>query len=222
MRSEKTVCAPLRLSDVSPLLALKQFQCSSDWLTFKEDRLALQSLFPRLSPPSDRWCDVLGFVPTGRVSSSSTLQIFQDANHLWLLCLPVYLLGRLPSLRYALGSTPTGVLKMDVDHWHSPVSASHSIFTFCSKLIESMRMVACVAWLSPLVAIQRRAWVTATTSIVKLEVETVGCTVFMDGGRTLLDSEAPSWLVFGDWAGSDCKIRLLPKIFILEYRTWIS
>ena len=34
---------------------------------------------------------------------------------------------------------------------------------------------------------------TVSTSIVKLEVETVetGCTVFMDGGHTLLDSEAP-------------------------------
>ena len=27
-----------------------------------------------------------------------------------------------------------------------------------------------------------------------------GCTVFMDGGHTWLDSEAPPWLVFGDWA----------------------
>ena len=26
------------------------------------------------------------------------------------------------------------------------------------------------------------------------------CTVFMDGNGTLLDSEAPPWLVFGDWA----------------------
>ena len=30
---------------------------------------------------------------------------------------------------------------------------------------------------------------TASTSIVKPEV--IGCTVFMDGSRTLLDSEAP-------------------------------
>ena len=34
-------------------------------------------------------------------------------------------------------------------------------------------MMACVVRLSPLEAIQRRAWVTASTSIVKLEVETV-------------------------------------------------
>ena len=34
---------------------------------------------------------------------------------------------------------------------------------------------------------------TASTFVVMLQVETIiiGCTVFMDGGRTLLDSEAP-------------------------------
>ena len=41
---------------------------------FKEDRLAKR--FQRLSLPGDRWCDVLGFVPAGSVSSFSTLQIF--------------------------------------------------------------------------------------------------------------------------------------------------
>ena len=35
---------------------------------------------------------------TGCVSSSSTLQIFRDASHLWwLLCPPIYLLGHFPS-----------------------------------------------------------------------------------------------------------------------------
>ena len=35
-----------------------------------------------LSAPGDRWCSVLGFVPAGYVSSSSTrLQILQDASH---------------------------------------------------------------------------------------------------------------------------------------------
>ena len=31
MRSEKPICAPPRLSEVSPTLPLKQFHCSSDW-----------------------------------------------------------------------------------------------------------------------------------------------------------------------------------------------
>ena len=68
--------------------------------------------------------------------------------------------------------------------------ASHYIFHFCSKLIECVRMMACVVRLSPLEAVQPRAWMTASTSFVKLEVE-IGCTVFMDGSGTLLDSEAP-------------------------------
>ena len=68
-------------------------------------------------------------------------------------------------------------------------------FTFGSRLIESVRMIACVEWLSLLEAIQRRACVTAAISIVKLDVVTLyfvtGGTVFVDGGRTLLCSDAP-------------------------------
>ena len=48
----------------------------------------------------------------GSVSSSSTLQIFLEASHLWwLLCPPVYLLGHFPSLRYVQGDTPTGAFE---------------------------------------------------------------------------------------------------------------
>ena len=46
-------------------------------------------------------------------------------------------------------------------------------FTFCSKLIDSVRLMARAVRLSPLEAIQRRTWVTASTSTVKLEVGTV-------------------------------------------------
>ena len=41
------------------------------------------------------------------------------------------------------------------------------LFIFSRKLIESVRMIACVVWLSPLQAIQRRAWVTASTSLLR-------------------------------------------------------
>ena len=45
----------------------------------------------RASATCDQWCDVLGFVPAGSVSSSSTIQIFLDASHMrWLLRLPVH------------------------------------------------------------------------------------------------------------------------------------
>ena len=97
----KPICAPPRLSEVSPTLPLKRFQCSSDWRwpsrPFQED-LSRNIAFPHLFPPGDRWCDVLGFVPAGSVSSFSTLQIFREASHLWgLLCPPVYLLGHIPN-----------------------------------------------------------------------------------------------------------------------------
>ena len=63
----------------------------------KEDRLSAYTLpMPLsvpLSPPGDRWRDVLGFVLAGSVSRSSTLQIFRDAIRLRrLLSPPVYLL----------------------------------------------------------------------------------------------------------------------------------
>ena len=42
---------------------------------------------------------VVSFLLAGSVSSSSTLRIFREANHLWwLLCPPVYLLGYFPCL----------------------------------------------------------------------------------------------------------------------------
>ena len=41
---------------------------------FKEHHQVLHFLFLYLSPPGSQWCDVLCFVPTGSVSSSSTLE----------------------------------------------------------------------------------------------------------------------------------------------------
>ena len=59
---------------------------------FKEDRLALPLSTPRFSMRSMTMVWSLGFVPAGRVSISSTLQIFREAiSHLWgLLCPLVY------------------------------------------------------------------------------------------------------------------------------------
>ena len=55
-------------------------------------------LCPRLySSQTMRWRDVLGFVPAGNVSSSSTFQILRDANPPVMVALPASLtaLGRL-------------------------------------------------------------------------------------------------------------------------------
>ena len=66
-RSGKPVCAPPCLSEVSPVLPLKQFQCSSDFWSLE------RNLFLRYSPPGERQCNVLGFVFTGCVSNASAL-----------------------------------------------------------------------------------------------------------------------------------------------------
>ena len=68
MRSGKSICAPPRLSKVSPKLPLKQFQCSSDWRwpsLVLSRKFVYRFRFPRHSPPGDRKRDVLGFVPAG-------------------------------------------------------------------------------------------------------------------------------------------------------------
>ena len=80
-----------------------------------------------LSLSGDQWCDVPGFVPAYSVSSSSTFQIFWGANHLWwLLCPPVHLLCHLPSLKHVQGIHM--FFKVDVEHWHMLLWASHSTF----------------------------------------------------------------------------------------------
>ena len=115
VRSEKPICAPLRPTEGSPTLPLKQFQCSLDGRRSSlvhQGRSSSASFFSRLSPLGDRWCDVLDFVPAGSVSSSSTLQVFREASHLWgLLSPPVYLIGHCRFFRHVQGNTPTGVFE---------------------------------------------------------------------------------------------------------------
>ena len=164
------------------------------WLTMALSRPSKEASFQPLSPPGDRWRDILGFVPTGCVSSSLALQIFREASHLWvLLCPPVYLLS-FPFIPACPGQHTHSFRR-----WMSTTDTFQSVLpvplsTFCIKLIESVRMMAYVVRLSPPEAVQRRA---ASTSVVKLEAETYR--IFMDGSRILLDSEAPTWLVFGDF-----------------------
>ena len=149
---------------------------------FKKDRLALPLSTPLSSRKSMVWC--LWLVPAGSVSSSSTPQTFRGASHLWgllcppvwLLCPPVYLLGRFPSLRHAQGSTPTGVFEGGC----RPLTYSNLGFPFHFSLLvasssNQWRIMACVIRLSLFKATQSEppAWVTASTSIVKLEAETV-------------------------------------------------
>ena len=106
---------------------------------FKEDHLWQN---PLSTPPGNCWCDVLGSVPAGSISSSSTLQILQDASHLWeLLCPLVCLLGHFPSLQHVQGSAPTlpcaGVFEGGCQPWQMPVWASHvDISLFVANLLN--------------------------------------------------------------------------------------
>ena len=115
MCSEKSHMRSSPRSEISPTSSLKQFQCLSNWQwpsLVRSGRLVQRLLIRHLSPPGDRWCDVLGFVPAGSVWSSSTLQIFRDTSHLWcLLFPPVYLLGNFPSLQHVQGSTSTKIFE---------------------------------------------------------------------------------------------------------------
>ena len=75
----KPICAPPHLSEVSPMLLLKQFQCCCFWLTMTlfQGRSSTSAFF-YASLPGDWWCDVLGIVPAGCVTSD-----LPGACHFW-------------------------------------------------------------------------------------------------------------------------------------------
>ena len=82
-------------------------------------KIVWRFLFPRLSPPGDRWCDVLGFVPACSVISSSTHQIFREAI-ICVNCFARQSICSTISLHYVMSRAvhPQEFSKVDVDHWH--------------------------------------------------------------------------------------------------------
>ena len=130
---------PYALSEASRTLPLKRFQCSSDWQwpsLVPWRKIVWRFLCPRLSPPVDRWCHVLGFVPAG-TRSFSTLWIFREASHLWgLLFAPVYLLGHFPSLRHVrdtLGTQrETRVFQVATSHGYPTETRTLSTVSYCT------------------------------------------------------------------------------------------
>ena len=109
MRSEKPICSLPRFSEVSPALPLKQFQfqSSSDWrwpflILWKKS--VERFLFPRLSPPGDRWCDALRCVLLNTSDLPRRKPLVMAACPASLPCL----LGHFPSIRRVQSSTPTG------------------------------------------------------------------------------------------------------------------
>ena len=117
MRSEKPICTQPRLIDDDPLSSF-------------QGRSFNASLFPRLSPPSVRWCDVLGFVPAGNVSSSSTRKIFRDPSHDG--CFAQQYICSVISFNFGMSRAvhPQTFSKADVEQRQVPVWASHSTVHF--------------------------------------------------------------------------------------------
>ena len=102
----------------SLMLPLKWFQCltNNDPLSSFQGRSSRASSW-HTSPPGDQWRDVLGFVPTGSVSCSSTLKNFWGASYLWRLLSS----QPIPWPRHGQGRTSTEFSKVDVKQWDTPV-----------------------------------------------------------------------------------------------------
>ena len=216
------LCALLPLSDVSPSFLWKRFQCSSDWqwpsLFLSRRSSSVYSFHAALLQAIDGVMSLF-FAPAGSVPSFSTLQTFREASHLWgLLCLAVYMLGHFPSLQHVQGSQPTGVLEggcLPLTHSSLGFPFPFSLFVAAHWICENDGVCGqtVVSWGSPEEGMgdgshlhcQAGGW------------DSIGCTVFIDGSRTLFDSEAPPWLVFGDI--HQCILCLAVCCFP-EWKTW--
>ena len=110
-----------------------------------QGRLSSASSFNTFSP---RWSVV--WCPWLEVSQVSALDL-PRSKPLVRVALPASLSAQL--FPFAPACPGQEFLKVDVDHWHIPSGLPIPLFTFCSKLIESVRMMACVVWLLPLEAI---------------------------------------------------------------------
>ena len=101
-------------------------------------KIVKRFLFPRLSNPGDRWSDVLGFVPTGSVSRSSTLQIFRDAINSFVVVAwptPVHPLSHSRRLQHPQDSASTGVLERGCR------TLTHRIKTKLNNLVDVSSLI---------------------------------------------------------------------------------
>ena len=118
--------------------------------SFKDDRWVLDSSLLQATE------GVISFVLAGGVSSSSTFQISWDTGRLWwLLCLPVLTAQSGP----LSPACPGQCIHRSFWRWMSNIVTCQSglpisLFTFWSLLIEPVRTMACVVWLSPLKTVQ--------------------------------------------------------------------
>ena len=152
---------------------------------------------PLLFPSGDQCCDALA-CPRWESSWSlgAPLPCQAADQMLYLLCLPVYLPVHSHWLRRAQDSRSTEVFVAEDCAWLCAIPDS----TFCRRFIESVRMMAWVICASRWEASHCIACVTASNSMVRLEVVTVGSTVFVHSPSTLLDCEPHTRPVHCDWA----------------------
>ena len=115
MRSGKAICAPIRLSGVSPTLPLKQFQRCSDWrcpFFVLSGKIVERFLFLRLSPPGDQQTTQLYSTQKGKPTwpSSELLGWGVEGTQVWL------------------SDSAHLSLQKNVVYVHCLVSSAHTIF----------------------------------------------------------------------------------------------
>ena len=121
-----------------PNVARERFQYPSDW-RWPSLILSVKVLFRRLSPPGDRWCDMLGFVPACSVPNSSTLQIcplWDMIKDFWLNsdgCFSRQCTCSVISLHSGMANElhPHEYLKADVDQRRSSEKETHWDMVYC-------------------------------------------------------------------------------------------
>ena len=142
------------------MLSLKRFQCWSNWrwawlflvLSRTTDKRSL-FLYACPSPlPDDRWCHVLGFMPAGSVSGSSTLPIFRDARHLWWLFCSLSI-GTVSFLVFSMSSRTVGYNHRSLWRWMSNIVTCQSearekyVYWMCIGYLMSVDVWWCFCFL---------------------------------------------------------------------------
>ena len=126
------ICAPPSVSGVPPTLPLKWFQCSTDDspLLSLQGRSSSASSF-HASPPGDRWCDVLSFVPAGILKLLSQHFRSSEKQATCEGCLAPQSICSVVSLHSGMSRAvhPQEFTKVDVDHQHISIWAPNSTLT---------------------------------------------------------------------------------------------
>ena len=134
-----------------------------------------------------------GVLPLSTPQAPQRCRFFQITSHLWwLLCLLTCLLdsGIFRAVQ------PQEFSVVDIKHGTCQFGFPIPRFTFCSKLIDSVRIMAC--------GLTVTSWGKELDSVCDCfhlhcgagGWDCIGCIVFVDGGCNMLGIEASLWLVF--------------------------